>query len=155
MITVKLFKYDSPNFFINKTLIDVMTLTGVLREETSVLDPVFEVETAENLSLCNYAWINELHRYYYITKIISVTDRLWRLHCHVDVLMTWKPQILSHDAIISRQENLWNLYLPDGETFKVQQNSKVVTKEFPNGFTNGESYVLLFAGGEDIQGPLS
>lgn len=155
MITVKLFKYDSPNFFINKTLIDVMTLTGVLRDETSVLDPVFEVETAENLSQCNYVWINELHRYYYVTNIISVTNRLWRLQCHVDVLMTYKPQILAHDAIISRQENLWNLYLPDGETFKVQQNSKVVTKEYPNGFTNGESYVLLFAGGEDIQGPLS
>ena len=155
MITVKLFKYDSPNFFINKTLIDVMTLSGVLRDETSVLDPVFEVETAENLSQCNYVWINELHRYYYVTNIISVTNRLWRLQCHVDVLMTYKPQILAHDAIISRQENLWNLYLPDGETFKVQQNSKVVTKEFPNGFTNGESYVLLFAGGEDLQGPIT
>lgn len=155
MITVKLFKYNSPNFFINKDLIDIMTLTGVLKEETSVLDPVFEVETDTNLSQCNYAWINEMNRYYYVTNIVSVTDRLWRLSCHVDVLMTYKPQIKAHDAIISRQENLWNLYLPDGETFKVQQNSKVVQKEFPYGFTQGESYVLLFAGGEDIQGPLT
>lgn len=145
MITVKLFKYDSPNFFINKTLIDVMTLTGTLKEETSVLDPVFEVETAEDLSLCNYVWINELHRYYYVTKIISVTERLWRLHCHVDVLMTWKPQILAHDAIISRQQNLWNLYLPDGETFKTEQGMMVVQKDFPYGFTTGESFVLLAA----------
>lgn len=145
MITVKLFKYNSPNFYINKELIDIMTLTGVLKNETSVLDPIFEVETPENLSQCNYVWIAEMHRYYYVTNIISVTDRLWRLTCHVDVLMTYKPQIKAHSAIISRQENLWDLYLPDGETFKTEQGMLVVQKEFPLGFTSGESFVLLAA----------
>ena len=63
----------------------------------------------------------------------------------VDVLMTYKPQIKAHSAIISRQENLWNLYLPDGETFKTEQGMLVVQKEFPYGFTNGESFILLAA----------
>lgn len=145
MITVKLFKYDSPNFFINKTLVDVATYTGVLKEETSVLDPSFEIETPNDLSLVNYVWINEFHRYYYVTKIVSVTNRLWRLMCHVDVLMTWKPQIKAHEAVIARQEGLYNLYLNDGSTFVVTQRSKVVQKNFPNGFT-GSSYVLLVCG---------
>lgn len=145
MITVKAFKYNSPNNFINKDLIDVATYTGNLRDETSVIDPVFEIETASDLSQMNYIWINELHRYYYVTNIVSVATGLWRIYCHVDVLMTYKPQILGHDAVIARQEGLYNLYLNDGSTFVVTQKSKVIQKNFPSGFT-GSSYVMLVAG---------
>lgn len=145
MITVKAFKYNSPNNFINKDLIDVATFTGNLRDEASVLDPVFEVETELDLSQMNYIWIGELHRYYYVTNIVSVVTGLWRIYCHVDVLMTYKPQILGHEAVIARQEGLYNLYLNDGSTFVVTQRSKIVQKNFPQGFT-GSSYVLLVCG---------
>lgn len=145
MITVKAFKYNSPNFFINKDLIDVATYTGNLKEESSVLDPEFEIESANDLSQVNYIWITDFHRYYYVTNITSVTNRLWRFTCHVDVLMTYKPQIKAHEAVIARQEGLYNLYLNDSETFKVLQKRKIVQKNFPNGFS-GSSYVLLFMG---------
>lgn len=146
MITVKAFKYNSPNHFINKQLIDVATYTGTLREETSVLDPAFDIETSSDLSQMNYIWIHELHRYYYVTNIVSVTTNLWRIYCHVDVLMTYKPTILAHEAVIGRQQGLYNLYLNDGDTFKVTQRSKIQQKRFPNGFT-GSSYVMIVAGG--------
>ena len=145
MITVKAFKYNSPNNFINKDLIDVATFTGNLRDEASVIDPVFEVETTLDLSQMNYIWISELHRYYYVTNVVSVATGLWRIYCHVDVLMTYKAQIKAHDAVIARQEGLYNLYLNDGTTFVVTQRSKVIQKNFPNGFT-GSSYVMLVAG---------
>lgn len=146
MITVKAFQYNSPNHYINKQLIDVATYTGNLREETSVINPVFEIETSSDLSQMNYIWINELHRYYYVTNIVSVATNLWRVYCHVDVLMTYKPTILAHEAVIARQQTLYNLYLNDGNTFKVTQRSKIVQKQFPNGFT-GSSYVMITAGG--------
>lgn len=142
MITVNTYKYNSPNNAINKDLITVASYQGTLRDECSVLDPVFEIETSEDQSNTNYVYIPDLNRYYYVTNIVNVTTNLWRFYCHVDVLMTYKPTILNHDAMIGKQENLYNLYLNDGDTFKVQQNSKIVQKEFPNGFT-GESYVLL------------
>lgn len=146
MITVKAFKYNSPNHFINKQLIDVATYTGTLREETSVIDPAFDIETSSDLSQMNYIWINELHRYYYVTNIVSVATNLWRVYCHVDVLMTYKPTILEHEAVIGRQQQLYNLYLNDGDTFKVTQRSKIQQKKFPNGFTSS-SYVMIVAGG--------
>lgn len=145
MITVKAYKYNSPNFFINKDLIDVATYTGNLKAESSVLDPEFEIESDSDLSQVNYIWINEFHRYYYVTNITSVTNKLWRFTCHVDVLMTYKPQITAHEAVIARQEGLYNLYLNDSDTFKVLQKRKIVQKNFPNGFS-GSSYVLLFMG---------
>lgn len=80
-----------------------------------------------------------------MTEIVAVTNKLWRFFCHVDVLMTYKPQILDHDAIIARQENQWNLFLNDGGTFKVRQDSRIIQKEFPNGFSGG-SYVMIVSG---------
>lgn len=142
MITINLYKYLSPNDHINKDLEMVGEYTGTFRGEVSVLEPSFEIESTENLANVNYAWIESLKRYYYITNIVAVTDKLWRFYCHVDVLMTYKPQILEHEAIIARQENQWNLYLNDGYAFKVLQKSRVIQKQFPNGFSGG-SYVLL------------
>ena len=146
MINVHAYKYNSPNHFINKQLIDVATFTGNLRDEASVIDPVFEVESSLDLSQTNYIWIEELHRYYYVLNIVSVATNLWRFHCHVDVLMTYKPTILAHEAVIGRQEELYNLYLNDGDTFKVTQRSKIQQKAFPNGFS-GSSYVMIVCGG--------
>lgn len=145
MITIKLYKYNSPNDYINKDLFAEKSYDGTFRNEVSVLDPIFEIESTDNLSTYNYCYILSLNRYYYITNIVAVTDKLWRIFCHVDVLMTYKPQILAHDAIIARQQNSWNLYLNDGNTFKVQQDAKIVQKEFPNGFSGG-TYVLLVTG---------
>lgn len=142
MTNIKLYKYNSPNYYINKDLIDVGSYDGTFRNEVSVLEPVFEIESTENLANANYCYIADLHRYYYVTNVVAVTDKLWRIYCHVDVLMTYKPKILDHEAIIARQENQWNLYLNDGDTFKVLQKRRIVQKQFPQGFSGG-SYVLL------------
>lgn len=144
-VTIKLYKYESPNDYVNKILTNEKSYSGTFRDEVSVTDPIFEIETTDNLATWNYAYIEDLGRYYYITGIVAVTDKLWRIYCHVDVLMTYKPQILAHDAIISRQEKMWNLFLNDGESFKVQQNSMIIQKEFPYGFS-GTSYVMLVSG---------
>lgn len=145
---INLYKYKSPNIYINKTLESVADYEGTLRDECSVTDPVFEVESSNNLSQANYCYIADLHRYYYITEIVAVTNKLWRISCHVDVLMTYKPQILAHEAIIARQENQWNILLNDGNTFKVQQNSDIIVKEFSGGSDtfSGGSYVMMLRG---------
>ena len=145
---INLYKYKSPNIYINKTLESVADYEGTLREPASVLTPTFEIATDANLSQVNYCYIADLHRYYYVTEIISVGNKLWKLACHVDVLMTYKPQILAHEAIIARQENNWNILLNDGTTFKVQQNSDIIVKEFTGGVNSfsGGSYVMMLRG---------
>lgn len=145
MITVKTYRYDSPNNAINKTLTHETVYNGVLKEETSVLDPSFEISSSDDLSQVNYVWIDEFHRYYYVTNIVNITNVLWRFTCHVDVLMTYKPTILAHTAVIGRQQNLYNLYLNDGDTFKVLQKRQIIQKSFPSGFA-GSDYVIIMAG---------
>ena len=95
-----LYKCNSPNYFINKVLAAPATFSGALREESSVIDPIIAIE-ASNLSQYNYLYIPSFSRFYYINNIESVRTNLWRISCHVDVLNTYRSEILAHQAIIS------------------------------------------------------
>lgn len=130
---------------LDKTIADIATVSGVLKEDTSIIDPVIKIEC--NLSdyvNCNYITIPEFGRKYFVNNIRSVRNGLVEFSCHVDVLSSFADSIRSNKAIIRRQENNWNLYLNDG-TFKVYQNPMVLTKAFPSGFTKQE-FVLAVAG---------
>ena len=131
---------------LDKQTSTIRTVTGTLREGTSIVDPVIKIEgDLSEFTKCNYMYIPEFGRYYYVTDIKSVINNIVEFSAHVDVLNTYKDQIRSNVAIIHRQENDWNLYLNDG-VFKVYQNPMVLTKAFPSGFTTQE-FVLAVAGG--------
>lgn len=130
---------------LDKTLTTITTLTGTLKTETSIIDPVIIVEGAlSNLKTCNYCAISEFGRSYFVNNIKSIRNNLIELTCHVDVVSTYKSQIRSQFAIVRKQENNWNLYLNDG-SFKCYQNPIVLTKKFSNGFTT-PSFVMAVAG---------
>lgn len=141
---VKLYKTSSENEKVNKDLTDEISLDGNMRESSSILNFALNVEY-DDLSSYNYAYIEVFHRYYYITDITMVRTGLWRLSMRVDVLMTYKDQFLPLQAIVSRQENKYNMYLRD-DNMKAYSNSRIVTKKFPNGFTNQLSTLLAIAG---------
>lgn len=124
-------------------------LIGTLRSGTSIIDPVILVQASSpgfHANNSNYIYVEEFKRYYYITNIISVNTGLWELHCHVDVLMSYKEQIRAQIAIVARQETKYNLYLDDG-IFMTYQNPKIQTKVFsnPTPFETQE-FVLIVAG---------
>lgn len=128
-----------------------ITATGTLRSGCSIIDPVIIVERGEGLDLefiahRNYLWIEEFKRYYYITNIISPYQGLWELHCHVDVLMSWKEQIRAQTAVVSRQESKYNLLLDDG-IFMTYQNPIIQTKLFSvEAPFETQEFVLIVAG---------
>lgn len=144
---IKLQKSLSDKDVVHKSLTDVLTLEGTLRDETSVIDPIIMIETNDNnIFGCNYMTIDDFGRNYYITNIDIVRTGLVRITAHVDVLMTYKEQFKNCQCIVAKQENKYNLYLDDG-TFKYYNNPSVVTKDFPSGFhTYGYSLVMAGSG---------
>lgn len=143
--SITLMQNTSPVNKIGKELSSQLEVTGELRSETSIIDPIITIECdLADLTNCNYMYISEFNRYYFVNNIRSIRNGLVEFTCHVDVLETYKDEIRANSAIIKRQENNWNLYLNDG-TFKVYQNPIVITKEFPSGFTTQE-FVLAVAG---------
>ena len=130
---------------VDKDVTTMATITGTLRQETSIIDPVFIVAgDLDDFIGVNYLTVDSFGRSYFVNNIRSVRSGMVELTCHVDVLSSFAAQIRTNSAIIRRQENNWNLYLNDG-TFKVYQNPIVLTKAFPTGFSTQE-YVLAIAG---------
>ena len=111
-----LYSNTSDNNVVSKSITQLKSMTGTLREACSVTDPIIKVDglTASQLKSANYAYISDFGRYYYINNIICV-GKLYELHMHVDVLMSYASGIRSQTAVISRQQNknLYNLYLQD------------------------------------------
>lgn len=134
---------------VDKELNEEFTVEGTLRDGSSVIDPVLLIEANApgfHANDVNYLYIEEFRRYYYITNIISTNYTLWELHCHVDVLMSYKEQIRQQTAIVARQESKYNLMLDDG-VFMVYQNPKIQTKTFSvEGPFETQEFVLVVAG---------
>lgn len=146
---IKLQKNTSPMNKVGKTITDVATATGTLREGTSILDPVVRIDSALSsnmISDVNYAYIEEFGRYYYITNIEIDNNRLWNIHMHVDVLETYKSEIKEQNAVVSRQQNNYNLMLDDG-WFMTYQDPKVQTLTFSNPTPfEAQEFILVIAG---------
>lgn len=129
-----------------KDLEEIETMSGNLKNECSIIDPVILIESTENLRSCNYMYIPNFGRYYFINNIVHVRAGLYEIHAHCDVLSSSGDALLNCVGIIRRQENNWNLYLDDG-AFKVYSNPNVVQKAFPSGFsTSNLTYILAVAG---------
>lgn len=131
---------------LDKSITDIVTLSGTLREQTSIINPVIVIEgDLSSFVNCNYMTISAFNRNYFINNITSINNNLFEISAHVDVLSTYKSQIRENSAIIARQEKKWNLYLNDG-VFKTYQNPFIVTKAFPSGFTE-QHFIFSVAGG--------
>ena len=92
-------------------------------------------------------YISDFSRYYFIDDIISINNDIWEVHGHVDVLETYKTQILANQAVIARQQNRYNLYLNDPD-FMTYNFDQIQTKKFSNpaGFNKVLNYVLVVNG---------
>lgn len=138
-------KNNSENININKDISNILTLSGTLKNQTSIINPSIIIEAnLADITTCNYLTIPSFNRSYFITNIESLRNNLVEISAHVDVISSFKNEILANTAIVKRQENNWNLYIDDG-IFKSYQNPIVITKAFPSGFTTQE-FVLAVAG---------
>lgn len=131
---------------LDKTLTGAISLSGFLREESSIIDPVVLIEgNVSSLAGYNYAYISDFGRYYFITGIESVRTGLIRVYMHVDVLTSFKTGIRSNNALIDKQNSAGNVYLNDG-TWKHEAREFYTITTFPNGFNDNGEYILITAG---------
>ena len=133
---------------LDKTLTDIATLTGTLRQDTSIIDPVFQIEgDLSSYVNANYCTVATFGRSYFINNIRSLRNNLFEISCHVDVLSSFKTQIRAKKAILKKSENNWNLYLNDG-SLQAEHRPEIITSRFSNGdaLAGSWSYVLLIAG---------
>lgn len=117
-----------------------------LIDDTSITQPSLLIEAA-NISGFNYCYIPSFNRYYYIKEITSVTNSLWRVDCYVDVLMSFKNQILSSYALISENTSVETSYYLSSDSFVSTVKDLTDIIPFTNGLLDNGEYILITAGG--------
>jgi hypothetical protein len=127
-------------------LANEFSITGTLRESTSIVNPEITVTSVTPLRY-NYCYIPSLKRYYYINNVISVKNNLWKLIMEVDPLMSFKNDILALKVVVSKQSSSANgdEYIDDGSLVTDNLMFKTVYN-FANGFNNNSDYILITAG---------
>lgn len=148
--TINLYTNKSPANKVDKDLTFIAGATGVLKHDTSVVDPVLTVEASWDAGMIghvNYAYIEEFGRYYFIENIVSVLGGLWEVYMHVDVLSSYKEQIRAQHAILRRSEKFPVMKFDDG-WFSCYQNPIIQVINFSEEHPfDGEEYVLVVGGG--------
>lgn len=144
-MNLNLFQNNSDKNVMWKQITTKANLTGTLREGCSVMDPIIKVEgiSAADIPYINYAEIVDFGRYYYITDIVLV-GKLYEIHCHIDVLMTYKDQLKNIPAVIARHESTNNVMLTDG-LIKTYADPNIEIRSASGGFTDYQ-YIFCIAG---------
>lgn len=144
-ITIDLYNVSDDNEKVNKTLGTAKEFTSsTIKEQTDVTNITLRIQTTDNLSGYNYAYVSEYGRYYFIDKIETTPTGYWVLSCRCDVLMSFKTQILNLMGTVTRSETLYNGYLTD-PTYKAYAYRNIVTRSFPSAI-NSDTFILMTVG---------
>lgn len=142
-----IFYYNaSDDRVINKTLVGGESFIGTPRDDVDVMTPVIRFESSEILRY-NYAYIPELQRYYTIQSINAFREGIWDVSMVVDVLMSFRGDIMALSVIVDKQSMVENgdEYIDDGS---LVTDNVMFTRvhEFSDGFNDYPEYILITAG---------
>lgn len=125
---ITFYKMTSDEMMIDKKRKEVKTYDKFyLKEDSNVLNPTIIIDgidelfdsdiskTTYSLQDVNYAYIYKFKRYYYITNTRFLDRNRVEFSLKVDVLNTYKDEILNSKQHVIRNENNFNLYLDDSE----------------------------------------
>nr|DAH26619.1 MAG TPA: hypothetical protein [Caudoviricetes sp.] len=145
-MNLKLYTNVSEKNCLGKTLINETDFQGVLREQSSIINPIIRVQSTE-LPDFNYAYVPDFKRYYFIVGIRNLSTNIWEISLGVDVLESFRNPIKQNVAIISDTESTNLTRYIEGEQWKVNVKNNTDIINFPNGLLENGEYILITAGG--------
>lgn len=109
---LKTYKTNDTNNTINKNLTNLDEYDITMKNPENVINPVIVLNHRDEFTK-NYAYIPAFSRYYFIRDITRVNRDLIQLRLEVDVLETYKEDILNSEGNISRNK-AYNRYYDGG-----------------------------------------
>ena len=147
MLNITLYNNKSSGEVLNKNLeiIDHRSISqyDIMSVETPQL--ILSGNDVDVVQQTNYVYIDDLKRYYNCVPVL-LNDSNYALNCDVDPLMSFADEILSLNVIVDKNEYEVNPYIDDG-SYMVEERQRVETIEFPLGFNDYGSHILITAGG--------
>lgn len=145
---VKFYKNKSSTNVINKLLSKEKTFDAVrLVDECTLIEPslLMSLSDITDFAIYNYFYIPKFDRYYHVTNM-TFEDAFVKIDGNVDVLMSFKADILGSTQLIDRQEKKVNKWLIDTQA-PITSKRSLIIKTFGDPFdTNVNTFCLQTTG---------
>lgn len=141
---------DSPNNMLNKNYTVIGGYSGTMRAAISALRPVIDVEIEDattSVMNANYAYIQTFNRFYFIRNKTALNNKLWRFELETDVLMSFRQEIGQLEAVVERQTNNYDMYLPDPK-IPVDCRKAISYRKFPSSPFGLPFLTMIVLGGD-------
>lgn len=133
-MTIKTYRFLGDSRKIDKTLTGVETYSNVtIVGDMNIQNPIIslQLDSFTDIINFNYIYIPELRRYYYVENSTIREDGFVQIQCRVDVLKSFKSDILSSTQYVERQENKCSYQVPDNG-YIIKSNRNLTIKNFGN-----------------------
>lgn len=115
--------------------------TVYLKEATSIEQPSFILSEP----IADYNYVEAFGRYYFVTDVINLDASRCEIQCDLDVLATYKSDILAYTAFVERAESSYDVWINDPLLSQQQlmhsyDTTKTSTSNF---FTTGNGCFLV------------
>lgn len=105
----------SPQRKIYKNFTDQVNYTVNFKDDEDVVNPVLIMTYVSGIDRFNYAYIPQLHRYYWVTDVQELIGGMCALYLKCDVLMTYKPDIDASELLLTRLGTGGSTMIPDSK----------------------------------------
>lgn len=93
-MNVKIYNNKSNKNIVNKQIQLLKEIEFNFKDDSDVTNPVLILK---NYVTGNYCFIPDLNRYYYIDRVVLMVGGFFKLYLEIDVLMSYKDEILNAD----------------------------------------------------------
>lgn len=144
-----LVKFGKASKDINSTKIPALSkeLDCQLKDGVSLTNPVLLIRSSQFNIGYNYCYIPKWSRYYFVNNIKINTGSVYEVSLSVDVLASFKNDILAGTAYVRRSKSHGSLYVPD-TSWSHDSNYSTFTESIDIGLSTDGCYLLFTASAE-------
>lgn len=121
----------------------------VLKENTSINNPVLKISNPD----LSYNYVKFAGNYYFIQDIVLGNNNIYEIHCTIDVLGTFRSDILGYTAFVKRSASSYDVNLNDNLIASGQEIAHEVYEStvIDNDLNGSPHYALRMASGKGIR----
>ena len=147
MADIIFYNNNSDRRCINKNLTNAMTISGNIKSQYTSSGISLDIDiSVAGITPFQFNYMKFDNKYYYIDSVDFISQNIIRLNCGVDLLESYKSQILKQTAVLARSETSYNRYLND-DNLHINAYKRVQTKAFGNSFSAVSTPILIVTGG--------
>lgn len=93
-MVIKIYNNKSNKNIVNKEIEEIQEISFDFKDDSDITNPILILQSYKQ---GNYCYIPDLNRYYYIDKIDLMNGGFYKLYLEIDVLMSYKDEIIGAD----------------------------------------------------------